>query len=106
MRKRAIFMNAKDNSSVVVKSITLKLGKQEITLTVEDAHKLQAELNEVFGQTVPLPFWQHTQIVYVDRYVPQQIPAPWAWPTIMCQGFSGHSANQGIGLGNTQFQST
>ena len=66
----------KTEEKVEIKNITIQLGKVKATVTVEQAKKLQAMLNELFGTPTTII----TQPVIIEREVPSLRPfSPFYW---------------------------
>ncbi len=59
----------------MITKIAIKLKNKEVSLTVEEAKKLYADLNELFGKPAYYPY-----PVYVEKWVPQYPPTYW-WTT-------------------------
>lgn len=77
---------------IAVTKLVLQIGKKEIELSPEEAEKLHAALNELFGkEQAPA---QQTLIIKETQLLPQPYPVPynpapiwyWNYPiTISCQ---------------------
>ena len=64
-------METKNETSVAVKNISFKLGKRSLTLTIDEAQKLKAALNELFGKEI---------IVKEEHHHHDSHPIyPWYW---------------------------
>jgi hypothetical protein len=79
-----------EQTKVEIKSINVKIGKKDVTLSLDEAKLLQAELNKVLCG----PMYPVYQPTYVPQYVPvpvqPQLPIPW-WQTTTICGAQGAS---------------
>ena len=66
---------------IKVKTITIQLGKKELTLTLDEARQLRDGLNEAFPVNQPMPYYIWNMPYWGDN--PQVTPiSPWiTWTT-------------------------
>ena len=82
---------------VLVKRVVVAIGGREITLTVDEAKKMRAALNELFGKEVIKEV--RAEHHHYDRWywngAYKQETTPWQTPIVWCD--TGTSTGQAIG---------
>lgn len=81
---------------VAIKTLTIKVGKKDIILSLEEAEALRNELNNHLGHNTPffIPTWIH---IPQPVYTPPQLPPPW-YTTCQAQGLCANGSNIGKGI--------
>jgi hypothetical protein len=71
-----------ETQKVEIKSIVVRIGEKDFTLTLQEAQELQAELNKHLGGPTAIPVWITPQVVYVDRVIQPPVYPSWPQPYI------------------------